>query len=218
MNRSQIISHRGWHCNNHASMNTQTSLEAALDNGFGIETDLRDHNQRVVISHDPPRSDSALLDAEWLFKYIAQIRPKGRLALNIKSDGLAHAIKELLQSNKLDDESIYFFDMAVPDALQYIANGLQTYSRVSEYEESPPYSNELSGVWIDSFTGKFPQVHYAEKLIGAGCRVTIVSPELHGRPYRELWTELKESDLHNSSLLDLCTDFPDKAAEFFVDA
>jgi hypothetical protein len=42
---------------------TLAAFERALQNGFGIETDFRDHNGKVVISHDPVTADSIVANA-----------------------------------------------------------------------------------------------------------------------------------------------------------
>jgi len=217
MRRSQILAHRGWHYQSNEK-NSQVSIERALKAGFGIETDLRDYNQKVVISHDPPTDQCGLLSLEWLLRYAEKIRANGQIALNIKSDGLAPMISENLRIYKNLRKNIYVFDASVPDALQYIFKDINTYSRVSEYEEMPSYGNIMSGVWIDNFGGGFPQTQSAKYFINKGISVTIVSSELHGRCHEELWRELKEAKLHLSPILQLCTDLPDRADAFFSEA
>ncbi len=49
----EIISHRGfWKKSNEE--NSLKAFEESLSNGFGIETDIRDHDGNLVISHDIP--------------------------------------------------------------------------------------------------------------------------------------------------------------------
>ena len=49
----QILSHRGlWKSKN--EQNTKQSFEISLEKNFGIETDVRDYNGELVISHDMP--------------------------------------------------------------------------------------------------------------------------------------------------------------------
>ena len=216
MKRFQILAHRGWHLNS-AEKNTRISIERALDAGFGIETDLRDCNQRIVISHDPPIDNPDLLSMDWLLGYAAKTSAPGKIALNIKSDGLAPMINAYLEKHKYRRDNVYAFDMSVPDALHYIRSDISTYSRLSEYEKTPSYRDIMSGVWIDSFLGVFPQIMHANDLIQQGVNVTVVSPELHGRCQDALWCELKQARLHRSPLLQICTDLPDKADAFFSD-
>ena len=49
----KILAHRGiW--SDSKSANHPEALTRALEMGFGIETDLRDRNCELVVSHDPP--------------------------------------------------------------------------------------------------------------------------------------------------------------------
>ena len=82
----EIISHRGiWH--DKEDRNTLSSFEKSLELGFGIETDIRDHEGEIVISHDPPKQSKNLVTFdEFLFLYQSS-KVKPNLALNIKADG-----------------------------------------------------------------------------------------------------------------------------------
>ena len=53
----QIISHRGF-WKNDEEKNTLEAFQKSFSNGFGIETDIRDLDGRIVISHDVPHSNS----------------------------------------------------------------------------------------------------------------------------------------------------------------
>ena len=51
-NRINIIAHRGlW--KKKRDQNTIKSLVKAIDSGFGVELDLRDYKNDIIISHDP---------------------------------------------------------------------------------------------------------------------------------------------------------------------
>ena len=65
--------------------NALSALRAAL--GFGIETDIRDALGELVISHDPPRSKDAV-KFECFLDLVLATKSAGRIALNIKADGL----------------------------------------------------------------------------------------------------------------------------------
>ena len=47
----KIISHRGY-WTNLDEKNQKNAFKRSWDHGFGIETDIRDFNQNLVISHD----------------------------------------------------------------------------------------------------------------------------------------------------------------------
>ena len=213
MKRSNILAHRGYWANK-AEQNSSLALNRAVDAGFGLETDVRDRAGLLVISHDPPESGS-LLSAGAFFEYFAKAKADCRLAINVKADGLQKKLLDALQANCLDQGNLFVFDMAVPDALHYLRLGVPTYTRISEYEKQPTFLDEASGVWIDSFTGGFPQVAEAQRLMQMGYRVCIVSSELHGRDHRPLWAQIIEAQLHKNPLFEICTDFPQIACDIF---
>jgi hypothetical protein len=79
-----IISHRGYWINK-IEKNTNVSFERSFRLGFGTETDIRDYNGNLVISHDIPTGSSISIDE---FFNIYNRQSNSILALNIKSDGL----------------------------------------------------------------------------------------------------------------------------------
>lgn len=52
-----IIAHRGYWLNP-SEKNTTLAFSRALQYGFGIETDFRDFDGALVVSHDPPSASS----------------------------------------------------------------------------------------------------------------------------------------------------------------
>ena len=217
MKRSSILAHRGMFFSE-SEKNSPKALRRALDDGFGIETDLRDLNGRVVISHDPPRDSPAPSTLEWLLEQIASSPSAGRIGLNIKSDGLAAMIESELKKIGLDVNQFFVFDMSAPDCLSYLKGALPVYSRISDYEPTPAFLDKSKGVWVDNFSGCFQQVKRAKDLIDQGVRVAVVSPELHRRNHEGLWNEIVEEGLHLNPLFELCTDFPVEAVNRFCKA
>ena len=205
-----ILAHRGW-WTEPEDKNSFRAFERALNAGFGIETDFRDRNGTLVVSHDPP--DENALKAEDFFELYARIRGGGRLALNIKADGLQKLMAEHAASLTDGFQNIFAFDMSVPDTLGYLAINFPVYTRISEYERNPPFLDRAIGVWVDNFTGTFPQIEAATKLLASGHRVCIVSPELHRRDHESLWSEIARAGLHTNPLFELCTDLPQDAYE-----
>ena len=213
MKNASILAHRGW-WETADQKNSTSALHRALEAGYGIETDFRDLNGALVISHDPP-AGKTILSARSLFKLYADLSAKGRLALNIKADGLQQMLQDALHESGVDLHSVFAFDMAVPDALGYLQSPIPAYTRISEYEAVPSFLNRAVGVWVDNFSGDFPQVATAERLMQQGHRVALVSSELHRRDHRELWNSIADAGLHMNPLFELCTDLPHMASEFF---
>ena len=215
LSTSNILAHRGsW--NSDIPKNSREALSRALLAGYGLETDIRDLDGALVVSHDPPKTSDDIIPFDWLLEFYVANRCTGVLALNIKSDGLAAMSKAALLRHGV---SAYFvFDMSIPDTLWYLNADMPAYSRVSEYEPEPALADRCSGIWLDNFTGNFPQVDATIKLQALGKPIAIVSPELHKRPHEAFWASLRDqAGLDMSSIL-LCTDFPDEAASFFRSA
>lgn len=205
----KIISHRGY-WKNHSEKNKKISFDRSFELGFGIETDIRDHMGRLVISHDVPTgSESDMSELVSLFKGNNLL-----LALNVKSDGLAPLIKEMMGGR--DPSSWFVFDMSIPDMRCHLKLGNPVFARMSEVESYPPWFDTVSGIWLDSFDRDWYKIDLIQDLLTQGKRVCIVSPELHGRDPANLWTELLPIAENNSLIL--CTDTPEYAHYFFCES
>lgn len=206
----KVLSHRGiWTSN--SEKNTYSAFVNSFRLGFGTETDVRDYMGELVISHDIPKGrEISLLNFLKLAETFVDKDPI-TLALNIKADGLAIKIDEILkQFHNLD---CFIFDMSVPDTRAYFDEGSCIFTRMSEVEQTPVWLDKSSGVWLDAFEEDWYDVNLVQSLLLLGKRVCIVSPELHGRDYKYLWQCIYE--LKNHSDLMICTDFPLRAKAYF---
>lgn len=207
-----IIAHRGYWLNA-SEKNSTIAFSRALQHGFGIETDFRDFDGELVISHDPP-SASSMKIAELIHLY--QDYPvTAPMALNIKSDGLHELLVGLMRRAKF--KNAFVFDMAVPDMRGYINNSIPIFTRLSEYERHPALLEFCNGVWLDAFQSEWYDKDIITNLLNQNKQVAIVSSELHGRPYTSLWNWIKVNHFHQNPLMSICTDFPVQAKEFFYD-
>lgn len=212
MKKNNVLAHRGcW--SSEVKPNSREALELALKQGFGIETDLRDHEGSVIVAHDIP-TNGKYIQLEELFKLIRKFDYGQRIALNIKADGMQSIIKDLLLSYNLSDRT-FVFDMSVPDALQFSKASIPLYERVSEYEINGGLESVRSGVWLDCFSASYDQVGTAKDLTKAGVRTAVVSPELHGRKHLDVWNRLKSERCSESKYFEICTDHPQMALKFF---
>lgn len=203
----KIIAHRGY-WKTELEKNTMIALGRAIDCGYGFETDLRDYGGKLVISHNPPTGNE--ITVESVFKMYSQKQSNVPLALNIKADGLQEMLAELLVKYNIDN--YFFFDMSVCDTLPYISQNFKIASRRSEYEKEMPFYKNSTTVWVDFFIDDSLVLPEVERILKDGKIACVVSPELHGRDYSNLWNQLKCMD--NSNLY-LCTDYPGKAEIFF---
>ena len=205
----KIIAHRGlWFKSE--EKNTLVAFERALQNGFGIETDFRDRNGELVISHDPATAGS--IDSNAFFDLCNQYPNTDPHAINIKSDGL----QKLLAPHLLvwSPERYFVFDMSVPDSLGYLKQNINTFTRVSEYESYQDFGGKTTGVWLDGFDGEWFGAEQITQYLALGNSVAIVSPELHGRDHESLWARIKSLYTPNMPLM-LCTDLPLEAKKYF---
>jgi hypothetical protein len=200
-----IIAHRGFWLEE-SEKNSLKAFERAFANGFGVETDLRDRDGEIVISHEPALAGCITLDR--FFQLYIEFKCEGWLALNIKSDGLAHLLLEKL--NRYQIVNYFVFDMSVPDMLSYIRLGIKTYTRRSDIEISPALYREALGVWFDEFGGNTQDDKLILSDLYEGKLVCLVSPELHGNSFQKAWGIWKQDTnlCEFVSNLQICTDRP----------
>lgn len=205
-----IIAHRGfWDKIN--EQNTLTAFINAWQHGYGIETDLRDLNGKIVISHDIPNLDDKLLDIDDLFIAYKNLGQNTVLALNIKSDGLQKILKQKIDYYQINN--YFVFDMSIPDAIQYSKLNFKMFTRKSEYETEPVLYDFSQGLWLDEFENHWIDNKFLDTLIAANKLVCLVSPELHKRDYMNEWKDYKKNNYLNNIMI--CTDYPNKANKYF---
>lgn len=204
----RIIAHRGF-WKTESEKNTKVAIKRAIDSGFGFETDFRDCGGQVLISHNPPMGDE--MTAEEVFKMYQDAGSQEPLALNIKADGLQDMMGDLLE--KYNVTNYFFFDMSVCDTVIYTDKKLKIASRLSEFEKEMPFYKDCTTVWIDFFNSDGPTIQKVIEMLKDGKIACVVSPELHKRDYQQMWEHLKP--MKGEERLYLCTDYPDKAREYF---
>ena len=207
----KLIAHRGFWLQSEEK-NSMKAFSRALEAGFGIETDFRDLNGELVLSHDPPHEGAVSATA---FFELVHSFPKGLIAVNVKADGLQSTLVAAVSGLPMD--RVFVFDMSVPDTLGYFESSTPVFVRASEYENPcPALLSKASGVWLDAFHGDWFTRRTIEAYRTLGLSVCIVSPELHQRKHDALWGKLKEWGFAADPAIFLCTDFPDQAEAFFL--
>ncbi len=208
-----ILSHRGF-WNQPQEKNTLAAFQRSFSSGFGVELDVRDYCGKLVVSHDIP-GGSCLGFSDFLGLYKEQGNGLP-LAINIKADGLQLELFRLL--NAFGIQNYFVFDMSVPDALGYLKNKMNLFTRQSEFEAIPLLYNQADGVWMDEFHGHWIKARTVSDHLAKGKKVCIVSPELHRREHLPAWCDYKAlANSVSAEKLLLCTDFPEQAKEFFND-
>ena len=207
----ELLSHRGfWKTTD--QKNTKEANESSFKKGWGIETDIRDYNGELVISHDIATNNS--YTTEFLFEQYKKAGIKSTLALNIKADGLSSILLDLLR--KHDISEYFVFDMSVPETLRYMDLGMNVFIRSSEFETpNEDLYKRSAGIWLDIFKSVWYDKNFVNLHVANGKKIAFVSPELHGRKDPVLWEMIKENNWHHSSDIMLCTDLPDTAKKYF---
>lgn len=199
-----VLSHRGYWLESNEK-NQAVAFQRSFDLNFGTETDIRDRDGALVISHDIPNgSEISLVE----FLQILNLRNLP-LALNIKADGLVTQLLQTMQGIS----NWFVFDMAVPDMYAYLNAGVPVFTCMSEVEKMPVWLQQSAGVWLDAFSDTWFDADIINDLLKSGKQVCVVSSELHGRSYDALWKMLLPISGHPALML--CTDHPELAREFF---
>ncbi|UYL08304.1 hypothetical protein B9G69_014780 [Bdellovibrio sp. SKB1291214] len=204
----EIISHRGYWLEP-SEKNLEVAFHRSFKLGFGTETDLRDLDGEIVISHDMAKS--GVMTFEECLDIYNSYSCQGSLALNIKADGLQTPVKDILKEKGI--ENYFLFDMSVPDLRVSINSGLKCFTRISDLEPTPSMLEKSLGIWVDSFEGKWITDSTLANLLEFKKPLCFVSPELHKRDPQELWPMLKQYKNRNDIIL--CTDLPAKAKTYF---
>ena len=154
-------------------INTSDVLNSIPSN-FGVELDLRDRDDTIIISHDPFSSGESF--ENYLNAYNHQL-----LVLNIKSERLEVKVVELL--NKKNIGNYFFLDSTIP-VMAFLSKicDKKIASRHSIYEPiemSRALKNICRWVWVDCINGIQISKDDFHELKNLGYKICIVSPDLY---------------------------------------
>jgi hypothetical protein len=135
------------------------------------------------------------------------------LALNIKADGMAENIRELLE--KYRHTNYFTFDMSLPELVFQLRQGLPVYAGISDIMPRAPSIQGIQGIWLDCFLGDWYGPEKIDELISMYHKVCIVSADLHTRDTGGQWAAVRQAANFPGDDLMLCTDKPLEAACFF---
>ena len=142
----KILCHRGY-WNDALEKNSLDALSRAIERGYGFESDVRDYRGELVISHDIANQNAPKLKD--VFKLLNAVNDQFCFAINVKADGLATMLKDMLSEFGL--KNYFAFDMSVPQMLWYRTTGLRFFTRQSEFEPAPALYDDATGIWLDAF-------------------------------------------------------------------
>ena len=164
---------------------------------FGLEIDIHNYNNKLVLAHDHPNEQSIKLE-----DFITHVPKNSLLAINIKNEEVEVELKIILSRSKTTN---YFtFDWPVTSLHNAINHDLNCAFRLSEYEKD--IVPNCPWVWLDSFNGIWYDADFLISLKKSGIKLAIVSPELHNREA----DISKVKDIVNAVKVDaMCTDIPE---------
>ncbi len=169
---------------------------------YGVELDLRDRAERLILSHDP------FCDGEDFAAYLGEYR-HGTMILNVKSERIEDRVLEALQ-NAGTVRDYFFLDCSFPMIRLLAARGEHRIAvRYSEFEpiEGPlALAGQVDWVWIDCFQ-RLPLDDRSYGLLRPSFKLCIVSPELQGHPVDRI--EEFVDQLDGYAIDAVCTKRPD---------
>lgn len=151
----------------------------SLPEEYGIEFDLREYNNGILVTHDP------FTQGEDFEQFLKNLKIRRFLIVNIKAEGIEEKVLSLLKKYGFYD--FFFLDCSFPVIVKLSKLGeTRIAMRFSEYEPFEMIElnrNKIQWIWVDCFT-QFPLISSLEKKIHSmGLKICIVSPELqsHGQ-------------------------------------
>jgi hypothetical protein len=195
-----ILAHRGF-WKTRSEMNTSDAIESAFQMGFGVETDFRDFQGKLVLSHD--------IIHEQVFIPFDGFNSSDRYAINLKADGLAELMVSHLIS--IRDSNSFVFDGSIPEMVRYRDSGIPHALRLSEYETELPWKSDY--LWIDSFESDWWLSDPKINALFETHHLVFVSPELHRRDHRYAFEAFVRFRRQYGENFSVCTDFPSELLE-----
>ena len=204
----KVFAHRGfWQKPN--QKNSIDALKSGILHFDGVETDLRDFKESVVISHDAAKGSEVSIN-----QLFACIQEKDKTwALNIKADGISDKLYQVIQDYDL--QNYFTFDMSIPEMYVYKRKKIKFYTSWSDLTPFPVLLEDASGIWLDSFTQIWYNDSSLAKIINLELPVCFVSEDLHHRDIAYQWALIRDVAKSTQIELAICTDKPIEAKRYF---
>ncbi|WP_418513908.1 hypothetical protein [Corallibacter sp.] len=156
-------------------INTVKELKE-LPHDYGVELDIRDYENNLIIHHDPFTNGESFED--YLKHY-----SHGTMILNIKSERIEHKVLELIK--KYEIKKYFFLDSSFPMIYLLSKSGEKNVAlRYSEFEGLDTIfnmANKVKWVWVDCFSKLPITTETYKQLKDLNFKICLVSPELQGQ-------------------------------------
>jgi hypothetical protein len=170
-------------------VNTLDHLKEISNTDYGVEIDIRYHENNLVLHHDPFNHN--LNNPTLLQDFLANYHLQGPIILNVKTEGIEQECINLM--NKFNIKNWFFLDLSMPYFVKYALlaekktilgfNKGNLAVRFSEYEPleyALAFTGKSSWVWVDCFSKMPLNKENYSKLKESGFKICLVSPELQG--------------------------------------
>ncbi len=159
-----LISHRVNKLNQLKKTNTK----------YGIEVDIRDKNNDLIVTHDP-FSNGIKLET-----YLNSFKHKLIIA-NIKSERIEDRVIKIFKKKKI--KNYFFLDSSIPKIIDMTKRNISNIGlRVSYYENieiAVKLKGKVKWIWYDTFMGIPKDLKEFRLLKKMNYKICLVSPELH---------------------------------------
>ena len=179
----------------------------------GIEVDVRYHNDKLVLDHDPLKHHLSSL--ETLESLLSNWKHKGPIILNVKTEGIEDECIKLMTQYNIN--SWFFLDLSMPYFVKYACykseiNGFSNENLAVRFSEHEPIEYALSfagkakWVWVDCFTQLPLNIENYNKLKNAGFNICLVSPELQQHDVAQI--NIFKNQIKDMNIDAICTKYP----------
>ena len=148
-----------------------------IPTNYGIEIDVRDFKNDLILSHDPFKNGEKL-------KNFLKHYNHGTLIINIKSEYIESKVVKLLKKYRI--KKYFFLDSTYPSIInQYKKKDFKFAIRVSDYESIKNvynFNNKIKFIWLELFEKVYLKSNDLNFLKKNKIKICLVSPELHKKP------------------------------------
>jgi len=206
----QIITHR----------KNKISELADVEKEYGIEFDIRYHNNDLVLWHDPFGHHEMQLDK---FEDLVAEYTKnhtGIMILNVKTEGIERDCINIM--NKYNYKNWFFLDLSMPYFAIYAEKAMigeiegftpenlaVRFSEREALEYALGFKGKVKWVWVDCFTKMPLNKDNYRKLKDAGFKICLVAPELQKHSIERTKEFQDILDKENIELDAVCTKKPE---------
>lgn len=146
-----------------------------LDKKYGVEIDIRDEGNKLIVVHDPFKK------GEKLTKFLNHFKHKILIA-NIKSERIEDRVIKVLKKKKISN--YFFLDTSFPKIIELTKDNFKKIALRVSYYESISTAKKLKGkvnwIWYDTFKGipkKLNELKYLKYKLKY--KICLVCPKLH---------------------------------------